>query len=145
MLVSIRFTISPCRRQKYQNQTLFVTPEKKHKKAQETWSALFYLSLHLHGEVLEHVVQVSDAPLQLQDLVVPRLDLVQSLPRSLSVNQDLNSAVTIRISCIVNDTKICQQSRGFIYGQWWKTYSEPLRVPVQHCKNTSLQVKHFLS
>lgn len=48
-----------------------------------------YLSFHLHGEVLEHFVQVFDAPLQLQDLIVPRLDLVQSLFRSFSINQDL--------------------------------------------------------
>lgn len=48
-----------------------------------------YLSLHLHGEVLEHVVQVSDAPLQLQDLIVPGLDLVQSLLCSFSVDQNL--------------------------------------------------------
>lgn len=50
-----------------------------------------YLSLHLQGEVLEHVVQFLDAALQLQDLVVPGLDLIQSLPRRFSVTQDLNT------------------------------------------------------
>lgn len=56
---------------------------------------LLHLSLHLHGEVLEHVVQLSDAPLQLQDLIVPRLDLIQSLLCSFSINQDLCTTAQI--------------------------------------------------
>lgn len=59
--------------------------------APPTSLALHYLSLHLHGEVLEHVVQLSDAALQLQDLIVPGLDLIQSLPRSFSITQDLDT------------------------------------------------------
>lgn len=53
------------------------------------------LSFHLHGKVLEHVVEVFDAPLQLQDLIVPRLDLVKSLSRRFSISQDLNTTQQI--------------------------------------------------
>lgn len=56
---------------------------------------LAYLGLHLHGEVLEHVMEVFNAPLQLQDLVVPRLDLVKSLFCCFGVNQDLNTTEDI--------------------------------------------------
>lgn len=49
------------------------------------------LSLHLHGQILEHVVKVFDAPLQLQDLVVSGLDLIQRLLRGFGVDQDLCS------------------------------------------------------
>lgn len=59
---------------------------------------LVYLSFHFHGEVLEHVMEVFDAPLQLQDLIVPRLDLVKSLPRRFSINQDLSTTQQIRNS-----------------------------------------------
>lgn len=41
-------------------------------------------------------MEVFDAPLQLQDLVVPRLDLVERLSRRLGVVQDL---ITTRDSC----------------------------------------------
>ena len=59
-----------------------------------TLCALLYLSLHLHGQVLEHVVQLSDALLQLQDLVVPGLDLIQSLSRGYSIVQDLKICIS---------------------------------------------------
>lgn len=62
-------------------------------------SVCLHLSLHLHGEVLEHLVQVSDAPLQLQDLVVSGLDLVQGLPCRFGVNQDLQTVQTY-MSCV---------------------------------------------
>lgn len=48
-----------------------------------------YLALHKHGHVHEHVVQLADAVLQLDDLAVPRLDLAQSLLRDAGVHDDL--------------------------------------------------------
>lgn len=39
----------------------------------------FHLALHQHGHVHEHVVKLSDAVLQLDNLIVPRLDLIHSL------------------------------------------------------------------
>lgn len=96
MLVSIWLTISPWRRQKLQAQTLC----KQDATASSVISVCLHLSLHLHGEVLEHLVQVSDAPLQLQDLVVSGLDLIQGLPRRFSVNQDLQT-VQIYMSCML--------------------------------------------
>lgn len=79
MLFSILLTISPCRRRRRWQMALWHN--------NRTWpdQSLGYLGFHLHGEVLEHVVEVFDAPLQLQDLVVPRLDLVKSLSRRLGV------------------------------------------------------------
>lgn len=62
-----------------------------------------YLSLHLHGEILEHVVQVSHAPLQLQDLVVPGLDLIQSLLGRFGVDEDLSATVQRPIRTQDND------------------------------------------
>lgn len=38
-----------------------------------------HLALHEHSHVHEHVVQLTDAVLQLDDLTVPRLNLAQSL------------------------------------------------------------------
>lgn len=48
-----------------------------------------HLSLHLHGQVLEHVMQVLDALLQLPDLVVPRFNFIQRLLCCLGIDQDL--------------------------------------------------------
>lgn len=48
----------------------------------------FHLALHQHGHVHEHVVKLPDAVLQLDDLVVPRLDLVHGLLRDV-VHDDL--------------------------------------------------------
>lgn len=42
-------------------------------------SLCFHLALHQHGHVHEHVVKLSDAVFQLDDLVVPRFDLVHGL------------------------------------------------------------------
>lgn len=42
-------------------------------------------------------MEVLDAPLQLQDLVVPRLDLVKNLFRRLGVVQDLNTTQQVLI------------------------------------------------
>lgn len=56
------------------------------------FTSLFYLGFHLHGEVLEHFMEVFDALLQLQDLIVPRLNLVKSLSRRFSIDQDLSTA-----------------------------------------------------
>lgn len=39
----------------------------------------FYLAFHQHGHVHEHVVKLPDAVFQLDDLVVPRLNLVHGL------------------------------------------------------------------
>lgn len=39
----------------------------------------FHLVLHQHGHVHEHVVKLSDAVFQLDNLIVPRLDLIHSL------------------------------------------------------------------
>lgn len=85
MFVSIWLTISPCRRQHFQAQTLC----KQDARGTSVISVCPHLGLHLHGEILEHLVQVSDAPFQLPDLVVSGLDLIQGLPRRFSVNQDL--------------------------------------------------------
>lgn len=76
---------------------------------------LLHLSLHLHGEVLKHVVQLSDAPLQLQDLIVPRLDLIQSLLCSFSINQDLCTTAQIYISCIIADTVALWLDLTYLY------------------------------
>lgn len=38
-----------------------------------------HLALHQHGHVHEHVVKLSDAVFQLDNLIVPRLDLIHSL------------------------------------------------------------------
>lgn len=62
---------------------------------------LVYLSFHFHGEVLEHVMEVFDAPLQLQDLIVPRLDLVKSLLRCFSINQDLSTTQQVGNSLLL--------------------------------------------
>jgi len=79
--------------------------------------ALLHLRLHLHGQVLEQFVQVSDALLQLQDLVVPGLDLVQGLPGGLGVGQDLETTESrFCVSCIISN----RQTAG---DQWWKKYS----------------------
>lgn len=48
-----------------------------------------HLALHKHGHVHEHVVQLTDAVLQLNDLAVPRLDLAQGLLRDAGVHDDL--------------------------------------------------------
>lgn len=103
-----------------------------------------YLSLHLHGEVLEHVVQVSDAPLQLQDLVVSGLDLVQSLLCGFSIDQDLNTAVQIVISYVLDNRNICRQSQGVRVSSM-TSGGRRTQKPIQACKNTQLQVKIFNS
>lgn len=48
-----------------------------------------YLSLHLHGQVLEHVMQVPNAPFQFKDLIMPGLNLIQRLLSGFSIDQDL--------------------------------------------------------
>lgn len=48
-----------------------------------------HLALHKHGHVHEHVVQLTDAVLQLDDLTVPRLNLTQGLLRDTGVHDDL--------------------------------------------------------
>lgn len=88
MLVSILSTISPWSRKTRQKWKRFNGVFKAARWEEE--EAELYLSLHLHGQVLEHLVQLRDALLQLQDLVVSRLDLVQSLLRGFGVDQDLN-------------------------------------------------------
>ena len=42
-------------------------------------SVFFYLALHKHGHVHEHVVELLDGGLQLDDVRVPRLDVRQGL------------------------------------------------------------------
>jgi hypothetical protein len=42
-----------------------------------------YLSLDKHGHIHEHLVQLSDAGLQLHDVFVAGLDLIESLPSDL--------------------------------------------------------------
>lgn len=39
----------------------------------------FHLALHQHGHVHEHAMEFSDAVLQLDDLIVPRLNLIHGL------------------------------------------------------------------
>lgn len=48
-----------------------------------------HLALHKHGHVHEHVVQFTDAVLQLNDLTVPCLNLTQGLLRDAGVHDDL--------------------------------------------------------
>lgn len=48
-----------------------------------------HLALHEHGHVPEHVVQLTDAVLQLDDLTVPGLNLAQGLLRDAGVHDDL--------------------------------------------------------
>lgn len=48
-----------------------------------------HLALHQHGHVHEHIVQLPDAGLQLDDLTVPSLDLTQRLLRDAGVHDDL--------------------------------------------------------
>lgn len=44
-----------------------------------------YLSLHQHRHVHEHGVEVPDAGLQADDVLVPRLDLIQGLTSDLRI------------------------------------------------------------
>lgn len=53
-----------------------------------------HLALDQHGHVDEHVVQLTDAVFQLDDLSVPGLDLVQGLLRHLRVHFDLRGRFT---------------------------------------------------
>lgn len=46
---------------------------------EETEDWCFHLALHQHGHVHEHAVKFSDAVLQLDDLIVPRLNLIHGL------------------------------------------------------------------
>lgn len=48
-----------------------------------------HLALHKHGHVHEHVMQLTDAVLQLDDLTMPRLNLAQGLLRDTGVHDDL--------------------------------------------------------
>lgn len=48
-----------------------------------------YLALHQHGHVHKHVMQLTDAGFQFDDLIVPRLDFVQRLLCHLRVHFDL--------------------------------------------------------
>lgn len=50
-----------------------------------------HLALHQHGHVHEHIVELPDAVLQLDDLTVSGLDLTQSLLRDAGVHDDLGS------------------------------------------------------
>lgn len=45
-----------------------------------------YLALHQHGDVYEHVVELFDAALQADDVLVPGLDLAQGLFRDARVH-----------------------------------------------------------
>ena len=49
---------------------------------------LFYLALHKHGHVHEHVVELLDGGLQLDDVGVPRLDVRQGLLGRSSVHDN---------------------------------------------------------
>lgn len=51
-----------------------------------------HLALHEHGHVHEHVVQLPDAVLQLDDLTVACLNLTQGLLRDAGVHDDLGGA-----------------------------------------------------
>lgn len=46
----------------------------------QAWAGSPHLRLHEHGHVHEHLVQLADAGLQLQDVLVAGLDLVERLP-----------------------------------------------------------------
>lgn len=50
------------------------------------------LTLDEHGHVHEHVVQLADGRLQLDDIGVPRLDVRQRLLRLLRLHYDLQFA-----------------------------------------------------
>lgn len=99
------------------NKNITIKRHPQPKPAPPTSSALRYLSLHLHGEILEHIVQLSDAALQLQDLIVPGLDLIQSLPRSFSITQDLNTTYLLGESWTAEPGTTFQ---GVIYEQQHK-------------------------
>lgn len=45
-----------------------------------------YLALHQHGDVYEHVVELFDAALQADDVLVPGFDLTQGLFRDARVH-----------------------------------------------------------
>lgn len=45
-----------------------------------------YLALHQHGDVYEHVVELFDAALQADDVLVPGFDLIQGLFRDARVH-----------------------------------------------------------
>lgn len=60
-----------------------------------------HLALHQHGHVHEHVVQLSNAGLQLDDLTVPCLNLAQGLLRDAGVHDDLE-----------NGTGLCARTLG---------------------------------
>lgn len=51
---------------------------------------LSHLTLNQHGHVHEHVVQLTDAILQLDDLIVPGFDLIHGLLGDVGVHDDLN-------------------------------------------------------
>lgn len=53
-----------------------------------------YLRLDEHGHVHEHVVQLLDAVLQLDDVIVTRLDVLQRLLGLTRVRQDLTGNET---------------------------------------------------
>lgn len=48
-----------------------------------------YLALHQHGHVHEHIVQLPDTVLQLDDLTVSGLNLTEGLLRDAGVHDDL--------------------------------------------------------
>lgn len=48
-----------------------------------------YLTLHQHGHIHEHIVQLTDAVLQFDDFIVPRLNLIHSLFTDVAVHDDL--------------------------------------------------------
>ena len=56
-------------------------------KLQRAWSNL---SLHQHSHVHKHVVQLPDAGLQADDVLMTGLDLAQGLPGDLRVGDDLH-------------------------------------------------------
>lgn len=64
---------------------LFETQMSRHMAVQRTG----HLGLHQHGHIHKHVVQLLDAGFQTDDVLVPRLDLIQGLPGDLGVGDDL--------------------------------------------------------
>ena len=65
-----------------------------------------HLALHKHGHVHEHVMQLTDAVLQLNDLTVPSLNLAEGLLRNAGVHDDLGTGA------VGWDPGVCQRGWG---------------------------------